>query len=151
MPGHTVAITAERSCEMIFALLGIMTAGKAYCPIYPDTTLKCMLAMSKAAELHCVLVPAFQEPLMVYRLNWKVYYVGIMGTVTCCDRAEPEQSLSRARQSYAMAATAPLLAAQSDSVAYVLFTAGSTGQLAGKTFTHKESAEFILPLARRLD
>ena len=72
MPGHTVAITAERSCEMIFALLGIMTAGKAYCPIYPDTTLKCMLAMTKAAELHCVLVPAFQEPLMVYRLNWKV-------------------------------------------------------------------------------
>merc|ERR1719316_1122200 len=74
-----------------------------------------------------------------------------MGTVTCCDRAEPEQSLSRARQSYAMAATAPLLAAQSDSVAYVLFTAGSTGQLAGKTYIHKESAEFILPLARRLD
>jgi acyl-CoA synthetase (AMP-forming)/AMP-acid ligase II len=150
MPGHTVAIAAERSCEMIFSLLGIMMAGKAYCPIYPETTLKCMLAMSKAAQLHCVLVPAFQEPLIVYRLNWKVYYVGIMGTVTCCDRAEPDGKDGSLR-GYAMAATAPLPATDSDSSAYVLFTAGSTGQLAGKTYTHKESVNFVLPVAKRLN
>jgi acyl-CoA synthetase (AMP-forming)/AMP-acid ligase II len=150
MPGHTVAVVAERSCEMIFALLGIMTAGKAYCPIYPETTLKFMLAMTKAAELQCVLVPAFQEPLIIYRLNWKVYYVGIMGTVTCCDRAQPDGKDGSLR-GYAMAPTAPLPTTQSDSMAYVLFSAGSTGQLAGKSYTHKESTGLITPLSRRLN
>ncbi|MGW3496798.1 amino acid adenylation domain-containing protein [Streptomyces sp. NPDC001020] len=113
-PETVVAVAAERSLELVAALLGVLKAGGAYLPLdpsYPPERLAHMLRDSRAGVLLVQdrvrgLLPPFD------------------GTVLPLDRAdgEPEHD--------------PAVPVRPDGAAYVIYTSGSTGLPKGVVNTH---------------
>jgi amino acid adenylation domain-containing protein len=134
LDGDVIAIVAERSYEMVLAILGILKAGKAYCPIEPDTPVSRVEAMQETAKLRHVLVPASQEPYLVHGMDWQVMYVSVDGYVTV-DALDPSSTPVNQK------VTLPTV--RGDTVAYVLFTSGSTGKPKGCSVPHRGSVNYV--------
>jgi amino acid adenylation domain-containing protein len=123
-PEAIVAISAEKSAEMLVGLLSILKAGGAYLPIdpsYPTERIRHMLNDSGAAILMTqarVLerLPLGEDAPAVER-------------VICLDAdwgdfaQEPQ--------------TAPVVDVRPDNLAYVIYTSGSTGQSKGALVEHR--------------
>ena len=117
-PGVLVAVVAERSFEMVVALLAVLKAGGAYVPMdpgYPVARLAYMLDNSKApvALVQQRLLPTLPK---------------IGGTTVLLDRGADWETESD---------EPPVEAATPDDLAYVIYTSGSTGQPKGAMNTHR--------------
>jgi len=118
-----VAVLAERSAEMVVALLAILKAGGAYVPLdpeYPADRLAYMLGNSGAALLlaqHAGRLPALPASLDVI-------------------------DLSRTPQD-AGEATNPAVNLHASHLAYVIYTSGSTGQPKGVGVSHGALAHYL--------
>eukprot|EP00441_Pelagodinium_beii_P005986 CAMPEP_0197685262 /NCGR_PEP_ID=MMETSP1338-20131121/100676_1 /TAXON_ID=43686 ORGANISM="Pelagodinium beii, Strain RCC1491" /NCGR_SAMPLE_ID=MMETSP1338 /ASSEMBLY_ACC=CAM_ASM_000754 /LENGTH=132 /DNA_ID=CAMNT_0043267065 /DNA_START=46 /DNA_END=440 /DNA_ORIENTATION=+ len=64
-----VALVADRSYGLVVGLLGILRAGKAYCPIEPDFPSSRAAIMFETAGIKDVLVPAGQAPDVLSDFN----------------------------------------------------------------------------------
>lgn len=118
--GAPVALSAERSFEMIVGLLGIQKAGGAYVPLdpsYPKERLESVLHDCGAEVL--VATPNLLARLPVHR--------GHM--VALSDSALAGES-----------SKAPDVAIQPGNSAYIIYTSGSTGQPKGVPITHRNLA-----------
>src|SRR5262249_9798240 len=109
-PGVMVAVSLDRSLEMVVALLGILKAGVAYVPLdpsFPRERLSYMLADSRVRVL--VTRAALRESLPVCSAQ-------ILCLETACQEiaAEGEENLN--------------ISVQPDDLAYVIYTSGSTGR-----------------------
>jgi amino acid adenylation domain-containing protein len=123
-----VAISLERSLDLVVGLLGILKAGAAYVPLDPELPqerLMFLLSDSKATVL-----------LSQKRLLDQLPSFG--GRIICLDTDEPEIS----RES-----TADLdLAVGPDGLAYVIYTSGSTGRPKGVLNTHRGIVNRLLAM-----
>lgn len=114
-PGTCVAICADRSLEMVVALLGILKAGAAYVPIvasYPSTRIEFMLADSQAKvvvvqDSYAALMPRGIEQLL---LDGALNFPPASPAVISCS---PQDR------------------------AYVMYTSGSTGTPKGAEIPHR--------------
>ena len=134
-PEKLVAICAERSVEMVVALLGVMKAGGAYVPLDPDYPEERLAAMLEDAKPPVLLT---QERLL-----------GILPELSiptiCLDRdwhaiaAEPEEN--------------PAVTTTGEDQAYMIYTSGSTGKPKGVLNVHKGIVNRLLWMqdAYRLD
>jgi amino acid adenylation domain-containing protein len=118
-PGMLVALCAERSIELIVAVLGVWKAGGAYVPLdprYPAHRLETLLNDSKAPVLLTseALLPRFRV---------------LPATVVCLDSAR--DTIDR------HADTRPKPLAGPDAAAYVMYTSGSTGRPKGVPILHR--------------
>ncbi|MBI3418287.1 MAG: amino acid adenylation domain-containing protein [Verrucomicrobia bacterium] len=123
-PDTRVGLCAERSIEMIVAVLGILKAGGAYVPMdfaYPKDRLRFMLEDSRAP----VLLTQRKLVLELPATSAKVVFLD-----------EPLPTLPPA---------APATNAQptSASLAYVIYTSGSTGQPKGVAMPHRSLVNLI--------
>ncbi|MFD7992205.1 amino acid adenylation domain-containing protein [Streptomyces mexicanus] len=114
-PESVVAVAAERSPELVAALLGVVKAGGAYLPLdpsYPRERLAHMLRDSRAGVL--LVQEAVRGVLPPFD-----------GTALALDGAdgEPEHD--------------PDVAVRPDGAAYVIYTSGSTGLPKGVVNTHE--------------
>jgi amino acid adenylation domain-containing protein len=110
-----VAVLAERSVEMVVAILAVLKAGGAYLPIdpgYPEARIKHLLADSGAR-----LVVA------------KARFAELAGAVHTVDVDD--------ERSYAPDASRLESAASAGDLAYVIYTSGSTGQPKGVMVEHR--------------
>jgi len=117
--GTFVAISMERSLEMIIAALGVMKSGGAYIPLdptYPSDRLGYMLEDSKAPVL-----------LTQRHLAKKIPSGG--ARMICIDE-EWEAICQRSKEDPAVPVTA-------EDLAYMIYTSGSTGQPKGVLVTHR--------------
>ncbi|WP_159882458.1 non-ribosomal peptide synthetase [Paenibacillus puerhi] len=115
-PDQLVGIMAERSVELIVAMLGVLKAGGAYMPIdpeYPDERIHYMLEDSGAQRL-----------LLQKRLQHKLH-------------AEVRTFFLGDEQSYHPDATNLEAAAGSGDLAYVIYTSGTTGKPKGVMVEHR--------------
>ena len=113
----TIGVLAERSLEMVVALLAVLKAGGAYLPLdpsYPTERLAFML------EDSCVPVVLSQENLLDV-LPWH-------GTklLSLDGSAEVGEEVQR-----------PIPVAEPESLAYMIYTSGSTGRPKGAMVTHR--------------
>ena len=124
-PGALVAITMERSLDLMTGLLGILKSGAAYLPLdasYPRERLTFMVEDSHP------LILLTQERLLDRIPETSA-------TVLCIDRDWP--------------GIAPLPAgrleagATGEDLAYVIYTSGSTGRPKGVMLTHRNVANFF--------
>jgi surfactin family lipopeptide synthetase A len=122
-PESLVALSVERSLEMVVGILGILKAGGAYVPLdpaYPRERLEFMLKDSGSSILltqsHLPQVRGASENIHIIRLDsdW--------------DEIERES------------ASVPVVNLAPENLAYVIYTSGSTGGPKGVEITHRNLA-----------
>jgi amino acid adenylation domain-containing protein len=116
-PDVLVGVCAERSLEMVVALLGVLKAGGAYVPLdpaYPRERLAFMLEDARAPVL-------LTQSHLVEGLPGH-------GAVSLCLDAEWEEAEQGADFDFGMCET---------NLAYVIYTSGSTGRPKGAMNTHR--------------
>ncbi len=124
-PGSRIALCAERSPEMVIAVLAVLVAGAAYVPLdpaYPAERLAWMLADSGAAAL-----------LTQERLRSSL--PPFAGPVLALDPiAGPEAGVAAAAP---LPLHPPIAEALPGDLAYVIYTSGSTGKPKGVAMTRR--------------
>ncbi|HEY7509061.1 MAG TPA: amino acid adenylation domain-containing protein, partial [Vicinamibacteria bacterium] len=123
-PEVRVGVCAERTLDLVVALLGTLKAGGAYVPLdpaYPPERVSLMLADARVGAL------LTQERLLPGLPPCEA-------PVVCLDRDWPQ---------IAAAADAPGRAAAPDDLAYVIYTSGSTGKPKGVAIAHRSAAALL--------
>ncbi|HEY7407080.1 MAG TPA: amino acid adenylation domain-containing protein [Gemmatimonadaceae bacterium] len=131
-PDVLVGVFAERSVEMMVALLGIHKAGGAYVPLdptYPKDRLAFMLADSGA-------------PVVLTQRRLLDRLPESDAKVVCLDR--DWDTISRERED------APVRDAGSSNLAYMIYTSGSTGKPKGVMIEHRNVVNFFAGMDERL-
>ena len=131
-PETRVAICAERSLEMVIALLGVLKAGAAYLPLDPDYPSERLAYMLEDAQVHVLLSQQ--------RLREKI----------------PEQScpvvcLDSDWERIAKCGASPAARPQLSNIAYVIFTSGSTGKPKGVVVEHGQILNYATAIMARLE
>src|SRR5262249_51144873 len=114
-----VGICAERSAEMVIAILGVMKAGAAYIPIDPADPKQRIESTLEDADVKLLLT---QERL--------IGPLGAQGEAIVCLDKDWDQIGNYSCES-------PAGAVDSDGLAYVIYTSGSTGKPKGAMNTHQ--------------
>ncbi|WP_164021073.1 amino acid adenylation domain-containing protein [Pyxidicoccus trucidator] len=122
-PEVRVGVCAERSPELVVALLGILKAGGAYVPLDPGYPADRLAFMLEDAGLALVLT---QRPLLER--------LGTPGVRVLCLDSEEAPVESRPWDA------APESGVRPEHLAYVIYTSGSTGRPKGVTVTHANLA-----------
>lgn len=128
-PGDFIAVSLERSPELLYSLLAIMQCGAAYIPLdpeYPKERLEFMLTDSGAKAL------LTNKKLFASLPSWS-------NTLFIEDAIESLEDY---------AATPLFLTVSPDLVAYILYTSGSTGNPKGVPITHKNLVNFLVSMAQ---
>jgi amino acid adenylation domain-containing protein len=124
-PEVVVGLFANRSLEMVVGLLGILKAGGAYLPLdvnYPEARIASMIAGASASIVLSVVDPT------ALPANHRAEIVSFVG-----------DSAAIARQS----ACAPTNHSGPDSLAYVMYTSGSTGIPKSVGVTHRNVVRLV--------
>ena len=133
-PDALVAISVERSLEMVVGLLGILKAGAAYVPVdpeYPEDRIAYMLRDSQAQVL-------LTEKRLRERLSVPAYATGagieeivlLDDASTYAERSEGNISREETGQN-------------STNLAYVIYTSGSTGLPKGVMVEHRQQDNLL--------
>ena len=118
-PDTKVAILADKSIDLMVAVLGVLKSGAAYLPLdpdYPEERLQYMLEDG-------------QVKVLITREKYQTLSLNFSGPVVFLDR-DWEQI---ARE----ASTNPLKTIPEDQLAYLIYTSGSTGKAKGTMISHR--------------
>ncbi|MEU6263075.1 amino acid adenylation domain-containing protein [Saccharopolyspora shandongensis] len=116
-PGSIVGVAAERSPELVVALLGTLSAGAAYLPLDPDYPVERIEFMIEDARPSIVLTQS----------HLRARIPDAVAHVVALD--DPPEDLAEREE--------PVAAAVGDDTpAYVIYTSGSTGRPKGVLVTH---------------
>ena len=132
-PGKPVGVCAERSLEMVVALLGILKAGGAYVPLDPSYPSDRLAFMVRDAGLDTIITVG-NKPRFINGAEMQVV------------------DLHRAASALDGEPTRPLAGRiDPDQLAYVIYTSGSTGRPKGVQVTHRNVANFFAGMDDRID
>ncbi|MCQ4045263.1 amino acid adenylation domain-containing protein [Streptantibioticus rubrisoli] len=126
-PGRTVGICAQRSVDMVVAVVAVMTAGAAYVPLDPAYPAERLAFMVEDSAVPVILTDRSSAELLDER---RVALLRLDSTQT--------------------AATAPHTSVTPDSLCYVIYTSGSTGLPKGAANTHRGVLNTMRSLVSRL-
>ncbi len=127
-PETRIGLYLERSPEMLIALLGTLKAGAAYVPLSPDQPERYTTHLLRDAGIDCVLLHS--DHLSRLPLGGR--------DVVLMDGAADEELW------LADYATGPIAAAAGpESLAYVLYTSGSTGLPKGVAVPHRAAVNYL--------
>jgi len=118
-PDVLIGIYLERSCELVIALLAVLKAGAAYVPMdpnYPKERISFMIADSKM-------------PLLLTQSNLTDRLPQLSGQFVCVDHL-----LGHAGR---LSEQNPTGTVSPESLAYLMYTSGSTGQPKGVAIEHR--------------
>ena len=124
-PEVVVCICVPRSVEMVVALIGILKAGGAYLPLDPGYPAHRLAYMLDQAQVKVMIT---QESLRNILPEYE-------GEVICLQDEWPKIAMSRDEN--------PALSLDSNNLAYVMYTSGSTGQPKGIGVSHRNVLRLV--------
>ena len=127
-PNQLVGVSADRSVEMIIAVLGILKAGGAYVPIDPSIPVLRIEQLVQETGLEIVISPSAYA-----------YLFPVSGPVIMLD--QPGSWLK-------MPTSNPEPIGDKSSLAYVLFTSGSTGRPKGVMIEHRQIVNYVMGVSQ---
>jgi amino acid adenylation domain-containing protein len=127
-PDDRVGLCAERSAELIAAILGILKAGGAYLPLDPDYPSERLAGMLADAEARVILVQEGLEDCLPESGAVRLPLLKTLSEAPASGRAGPRR-----------AGPEP----DPDNLAYVMFTSGSTGRPKGVAVTHRNVVRLV--------
>ncbi len=127
--GVLVALSVERSCDMVVAVLAVLKTGAAYLPIDPDIPEERQQFILDDSKAPLVLT----ERSLADRFQMNAER-GVR--ILCCD----DRSANKSN---------PDSAALPEDLAHVLYTSGSTGKPKGVEVRHKAIVNFLQSMRRR--
>ena len=128
-PGVLVGVCAERSLEMLIAVLGIFKAGGAYVPLDPSFPRDRLTFMAEDAALGLVVTKGDVAALL-RDMNGESVGLDAVDDPAIWDGSNLEPS------------------AGPDDLAYVLYTSGSTGKPKGVEVPHRALTNFLCSMQR---
>jgi amino acid adenylation domain-containing protein len=129
-----VGISLDRSAEMVVAMLGVLVAGGAFVPLdpaYPDSRLTFVVGDAGAT----LVITTADKAERVRSWGATPVIAGRLATEEGADQDPGEPSVGQD--------------CRPDSLAYVLYTSGSTGQPKGVEVTHGSLADYVAWAAGR--
>ncbi|MER5495546.1 amino acid adenylation domain-containing protein, partial [Streptomyces sp. NPDC002490] len=126
--GDRVGVVMERSAELVAVLLGVLKSGAAYVPVDPGHPEERITLVLAGVRPSLVLASGAHAPRLPGTVDW--------------DAATTVEEVARAT-------TVPRPGPRPDSLAYVMFTSGSTGEPKGVAVTHRSVAAFVSDRAWR--
>ena len=121
-PDTLVGVYAERSFEMVIAILGCLKAGAAYVPLEPGLPESRLAYMIDDAQLSIILTQAH----LVEHSSLSGRQVICLGMDVPLEGSQATDNLAKQR-----------LGLSADNLAYVIYTSGSTGKPKGVMNTHQ--------------
>lgn len=131
-PEDRIGLFMDRSIEMVIGMLGVLKAGGAYVPIditYPQERVERMIKESKAKHV------------LTQRYLLASFPVLEEVQLLCIDTLGQGETYSKEN---------PLPTHMNDSLMYVLFTSGSTGEPKGVMINHSNYISYINAIIKRL-
>jgi amino acid adenylation domain-containing protein len=130
-PGTVVALCTSRSLEMVVGLLGILKAGAAYLPLDPSLPVLRQAGMLADSGVQVLLTDLDTIPDLAAQLDTIVSF------------RHDESAISRE-------ATEPLkIDLESESLAYITYTSGSTGEPKGIEVPHRAVVNLLESLREK--
>ncbi len=117
-PGELVALSVERSPEMLISMLGISKAGCAYLPVDPEFPADRIAYMIENSEVHYIITQQSIQTKFKFKCEHQLLI----------DNWENEL--------HKINANGPSVSCSSDDLVYVLYTSGSTGKPKGVMISH---------------
>ncbi len=127
-PGQVVAISLERSPDLIVSIFAVLKCGAAYVPIdtgYPDARIEMMVADSEADFIIC----HFSKN----KLSHSARFIFVDQVENDIKDISPELNT---------------VLVSPESVAYIIYTSGSTGKPKGVRVTHQNVANLVYSMGR---
>ncbi|WP_268626158.1 non-ribosomal peptide synthetase [Paenibacillus alvei] len=128
-----IGVRFERSADLIVSLLAVWKAGAAYVPIHPELPEARQLEIIQAADISVLITGAG---------SWLVQSVHPEHPVTLLDLNKLEAQL------HAQSTINPGVEADRSTLAYVLFTSGTTGKPKGIEIEHQGIVHLFAGLAQ---
>ena len=129
-PETRVAVCAERSLELVAALLGVLKAGAAYVPLDP----------SYPADRLAYLLADAGAPVLLVQGRLLASLPESRARVLLLDQTERTEPSDRSDAT----ASTPRVPVDGDQLAYVIYTSGSTGNPKGAMNTHRAIVNRLL-------
>ena len=125
-----VGICADRSFEVVIAMLAVLKAGAAYVPLDPAHPQQRSLDIIRDSGMHFLLTYGSEFNLP----DWQEGRVISLDALSATIRAESDEDLS--------------LNVQASRLAYVIYTSGSTGRPKGVQIEHRAVGNFFSAMRR---
>jgi amino acid adenylation domain-containing protein len=134
-PERVVGLCQPDGLEMIVAILGVWKAGAAYVPIDP--------AQPAARTAHLL---ADSRAMLLVGTAEILDDMPVSGRFRTVALDDPAEAAALAAQP----STAPAMTGSPDRLAYVIYTSGSTGQPKGVAVSHRNLANYVADVPRRI-
>ncbi|MFJ4258068.1 amino acid adenylation domain-containing protein, partial [Pseudomonas monteilii] len=126
-PDQRVGVIADRSIDMVVAIVAVLKAGAAYLPLEPEQPAERMAYMLADSDVQLVIGGA----------DWQARLPANVRLV-CGDPTE-------------VAVDAPVVRVSGDNLAYVIYTSGTTGLPKGVGISHAALVNYVQAIGERLD
>ena len=147
------AVLAYRSETAYAAILGALLAGHGYVPLNPTFPIDRTRLMLERSKCRSLIVDARSEP----QLEKLLAGVSLPLTIICPDETDIAELAEKLPKKHQVVGAAGLADAQQwclpnsdvNSIAYLLFTSGSTGQPKGVVVSHANVLHYVNYVTRR--